>query len=60
MGENKANDKTVEHIAIFDCIENGRIYFIDCTSTVNKVSRRSYPKNDNRFKYFGMMRVKQR
>ena len=57
MGD-KGNGKTVNHIAIFDCIEKGRIYFIDCTKTVNKVSRRSYPINDTHFKYFGMMRVK--
>ncbi len=57
---NKGDSKKVNHIAVFDCIKNGRIYFIDCTSTVNKVSHRSYPKNDSRFKYFGMMRVKQR
>ena len=57
MGD-KGSSKTVNHIAIFDCVKNGRIYFIDCTSTVNKVSRRSYLKNDSHFKYFGRMRVK--
>ena len=59
MGD-KGKGKTVNHIAIFDCIENGRIYFIDCTNTVNKVSRRSYPVDDTHFKYFGMMLVKAR
>ncbi len=57
MGD-KGDTKTVNHIAIFDCVKNGRIYFIDCTNSVNKVSRRSYPVNDTHFKYFGMMRVK--
>jgi hypothetical protein len=59
MGD-KGKGKTVNHIAIFDCIEDGRIYFIDCTNTVNKVSRRSYPVDDTHFKYFGMMLVKAR
>lgn len=59
MGD-KGETKKVNHIAIFDCVKNGRIYFIDCTSTVNKVSRRSYPVKDSHFKYFGMMRVRQR
>lgn len=57
MGE-EGDSKIVSHIALFDCVENGNIYFIDCTDSINKVSRRFYPKDDSRFKYFGMMQLK--
>lgn len=59
---NKGESKTVNHVAIFDCIKDGRIYFIDATdkSGLDGVGRRSYPKNDTRFKYFGVMQIKKR
>ncbi len=61
MGD-KGESKTVNHVAIFDCIKDGRIYFIDATdkSGLNGVGRRSYPKNDSHFKYFGVMKLKAR
>ena len=61
MGD-KGESKNVNHVAIFDCIKDGRIYFIDATdkSGLNGVGRRSYPKNDSHFKYFGVMKLKAR
>ena len=58
----RGESKTVTHVAIFDCIKDGRIYFIDATdkSGLNGVGRRSYPIKDSRFKYFGVMKLKAR
>ena len=65
-GEEESEPK-VTHIAIFEKLENGRIYFIDSTHKdsdgdgvfdINGVTYRSYPENDKRFKAFGRMRVK--
>ncbi len=58
MGEEESNDVT--HIAIFDKIEDGYIYFIDSTQkeNIDGVTHRSYDESDKRFKAFGIMRVK--
>ena len=65
MGER--NSDTVTHIALFDKLENGRIYFIDSTqkdtngdgvNDIDGVTYRDYSENDSRFKSFGRMRVK--
>ena len=65
MGE--ADSNSVTHIALFEKIENGRIYFIDSTqkdtngdgiNAIDGVSYRDYPEDDSRFKAFGRMRVK--
>ena len=65
MGE--ASSNSVTHIALFEKIENGRIYFIDSTqkdtngdgiNDIDGVTYRDYPEDDSRFKAFGRMRVK--
>lgn len=65
MGE--AGSSKVTHIAVFEKIEDGKIYFIDSTQKdtdgdgaddINGVTRRNYSENDKRFKAFGIMRIK--
>lgn len=58
MGEIGTNEIT--HIAIFDREENGEIYFIDSTDngTVSGVSERHYKKDNEKFKAFGVMKIK--
>ena len=65
MGEAASN--SVTHIALFEKIENGRIYFIDSTqkdtngdgvNDIDGVTYRDYSEDDSRFKAFGRMRVK--
>ena len=65
MGE--TNSDSVTHIALFDKLENGRIYFIDSTqkdtngdgvNDIDGVSYRDYTEDDSRFKAFGRMRLK--
>ena len=65
MGE--SDSSKVTHIALFEKLENGRIYFIDSTqkdtngdgiNDIDGVTYRDYPENDSRFKAFGRMRVK--
>lgn len=58
MGE-IGTDK-VTHISIYDREENGEIYFIDSTDNgvVNGVSERHYPKDSEKFKSFGIMKLK--
>ena len=65
MGEVESSEVT--HIALFEKLENGRIYFIDSTqkdtngdgiNDIDGVTYRDYPENDSRFKGFGRMRVK--
>ena len=50
----------ITHIAIYDREENGEIYFIDSTDngTVNGVTERHYEKNNEKFKKFGVMKLK--
>lgn len=64
MGE--AGTSSVTHIAIFDKIENGRVYFIDSTLKdtdgdgnydINGVTARDYGKGDDRIKAYGRMRL---
>lgn len=57
MGEEDSSEIT--HIALFDCVENGNIYFIDSTEkeNVSGVSRRNYAVNDKHFKAFGIMKI---
>lgn len=57
MGEEDSSEIT--HIALFDCTENGEIYFIDSTEkeNVSGVSRRNYAVNDKHFKAFGIMKI---
>ena len=65
MGE--TNSDSVTHIALFDKLENGRIYFIDSTqkdtngdgvNDIDGVTYRDYEEDDSRFKAFGRMRLK--
>ena len=65
MGE--ASSNSVTHIALFEKIENGRIYFIDSTqkdtngdgiNDIDGVTYRDYSEDDSRFKAFGRMKVK--
>lgn len=65
MGE--AASDSVTHIALFDKLENGRIYFIDSTqkdtngdgvNDIDGATYRNYEEDDLRFKAFGRMRVK--
>ena len=53
-------------IAIFDKIENDKVYFIDSTlkgtdgdgePDINGVTARNYEKNDNKIKAYGKMRL---
>ena len=64
MGE--ADTASVTHIAIFDKIENEKVYFIDSTQKddnndgvyeINGVTARNYEKNDSRIKAYGKMRL---
>lgn len=54
----ETNPLDISHIALFDCIENDNIYFIDSTDLTNTVSRRYYSKNNPKFKAFGVMKLK--
>lgn len=58
MGE--LGTDAITHIAIYDREENGEIYFIDSTDngTVNGVTERHYEKNNEKFKKFGVMKLK--
>ena len=65
MGEEDSTNIT--HIALFEKIEDGSIYFIDSTQKdtdgdgeydVNGVTYRSYLEDDDHIKAFGRMRVK--
>lgn len=47
----------ISHIALFDCIKNDNIYFIDSTNLTNTVSRRSYSKDNPKFKAFGVIKL---
>ncbi len=64
MGESDSSEVT--HIALFEKLENGRIYFIDSTlkdtngdgiNDIDGVTYRNYSEDDSRFKAFGRMRV---
>ena len=64
MGESGSN--TVTHIAIFEKIENGNVYFIDSTQKdtdgdgtydINGVTKRSYSTTNDKIKGYGIMRV---
>lgn len=57
MGE--ADSSKVTHIALFDCVENECVYFIDATEKddISGVTRRFYQSDDMRFKAFGVMKV---
>ena len=59
MGES-GTDK-ITHIAIFDRNENGTVYFIDSTpfDDVNGVTERSYLETNDKFKSYGIMKLKQ-
>ena len=64
MGESDSSEVT--HIALFEKLENGRIYFIDSTqkdtngdgiNDIDGVTYRNYSEDDSRFKAFGRMKV---
>lgn len=64
MGE--SDSSRITHIAIFDRIENGAVYFIDSTQKdtdgdgvddINGVTERNYEVSDKRLKSFGIMQV---
>lgn len=56
----KIGTDKITHIAIFDREENGEIYFIDSTDNgiINGVSERHYEKTSEKFKAFGIMKLK--
>ena len=63
----RIHSNSVTHIALFEKIENKRIYFINSTqkdtngddiNDIDGISYRDYPEDDSRFKAFGRMRVK--
>lgn len=58
MGEE--DSKNITHIAIFEKLENGSVYFIDSSKTesTDGVACRSYPVGDKRLKAYGIMRIK--
>ena len=65
MGESDSSEVT--HIALYEKLENGRIYFIDSTqkdtngdgiNDIDGVTYLNYSEDDSRFKAFGRMRVK--
>lgn len=53
----EADPLDISHIALFDCIENDNIYFIDSTNLTNTVSRRCYSKDNPKFKAFGVIKL---
>ena len=57
MGE--ANSQKVTHIALFDCVKNDCLYFIDATEKdgINGVTRRFYEIDNAHFKAFGVMKI---
>ena len=57
MGDSES--AKVSHIALFEKLENDKINFIDSTQKddINGVTRRSYSKDDKRFKAFGVMKL---
>ena len=57
MGE--ADSSNVSHIALFDRLENGNVYFIDSTekNDISGVTCRYYAASDSRFKSFGVMKI---
>ncbi len=50
-------EEGISHIAIFQKIEDGNIYFIDAFSTTGKVSVRVYRLGNYKIKSFGIMEV---
>lgn len=67
MGEK--NSSSITHIAIFDRIENGNVFFIDSTlkdedgdgvNEINGVTERSYGTGDERIKSYGIMLLKRK
>lgn len=60
MGE--FNSSNITHIAIFEKMDNHRVYFIDSTEygNVSGVTRRSYEKNNSKFKSYGVMKIKKK
>lgn len=57
MGE--ADSSNVSHIALFDQLEKGNVYFIDSTKKddISGVTCRYYDASDSRFKSFGVMKI---
>ena len=67
MGEK--NSSSITHVAIFDRIENGNVFFIDSTlkdedgdgvNEINGVTERSYGTGDERIKSYGIMLLKRK
>ena len=58
MGE--PDSSSVTHIALFDRLENGKIYFIDSTEkeNISGVTARFYEASDSRFKAYGYMKLR--
>lgn len=65
MGEADSNEVT--HIALFEKLEDGKIFFVDSTQKdsdndgvfeINGVTQRHYEADDSRFKAFGIMKLK--
>jgi len=61
-------DDDISHIAILEKIENGIVYFIDCTQKdinndgfyeINGVTKRNYYLTDSKIKAFGIMKIKE-
>ena len=58
----KSGTDKISHIAIYDREEAGEIFFIDSTDngSVNGVTERHYPAANDKFKAFGVMKIKYR
>lgn len=65
MGER--NSSKITHVAIFEKIEDGRVWFIDSTEydsdgdgivDISGVSRRSYPVGEKKIKSYGTMKLR--
>lgn len=49
------DDGLISHVALFDRIENGNVYFIDATSITGIVSERNYPISSSKIIKYGRM-----
>lgn len=67
MGEK--NSSSITHVAIFDRIENGNVFFVDSTlkdedgdgvNEINGVSERNYSIHDERIKSYGIVVLKKK
>jgi len=53
-------DGTINHVALYEMAENGKIWFVDAYSVSGYVEHRSYEADDSRFQGFGRLLVGRR